>query len=130
MRFFRRGARLLPAVGLAEALQMRPSRNPSAESALNEAGEVVVRVPLPRPRGVWRILPVPDYRSFILDKVGSYIWGLIDGERSVKEIAELLASKYKLTQEEAAASLLKYLQMLSNRGLVLMRPAEKEPPKD
>ncbi len=130
MRFLRRRARLLPAVGLAEALQMRPSKNPSAESAPNEVGEVVVRVPLPRPGGIWRILPVPDYRSFILDRVGSYIWSLIDGERSVREIAELLASRYKLTQEEAAISLLKYLQMLSSRGLVFMRPAEKESPKD
>ncbi len=77
---------------------------------------------MPRPHGtLQRLLPVPEFRTFILDKVGGFVWENIDGERSVREIADLLVKSFKMTKEEAEVSLLRYLQMLSTRGLVFLR---------
>jgi hypothetical protein len=125
----RRRPQPLPAISYIEALQMRPVKNPRAESSLSEKGEIIIKIPLPRPKGIWRVLPVPEYRSFILDRIGSHIWDMIDGEKNVKEISDSLVSKFRLTEEEAGLSLLKYLQMLANRGLIFMKPAEEKAPK-
>lgn len=116
----------VPAISLEEALRMIPVKNPRAESLEGQQGELTVRLRMPQPRGVLqRLLPIPEYRTFILDKVGGFVWGHIDGERSVNEIVELLVRGFKMTREEAEVSLLRYLQMLSTRGLIYFK-REKE----
>ncbi|GBC70460.1 Coenzyme PQQ synthesis protein D [Candidatus Calditenuaceae archaeon HR02] len=122
MRLFRRRRPQLPTVSLEEALKMIPVKNPNTESTTTASGEMSVRLRMPRPRGVLqRLLPVPEFRTFILDKVGGFVWENIDGERNVREIANLLVRSFKMTREEAEISLLRYLQMLSTRGLIYLR---------
>ncbi|MCS7145467.1 MAG: PqqD family protein [Nitrososphaerota archaeon] len=126
MRFFRRRVPRGPAISLEEALRMIPLKNPSAETMQDSSGELTVKLKMPQPRGVLqRLLPLPEFRTYVLDRVGGFVWEKIDGERSVGDIADLLVKSFKMTREEAEISLLRYLQMLASRGLVFLK-LEKE----
>ncbi|RLE78217.1 MAG: hypothetical protein DRJ56_00565, partial [Thermoprotei archaeon] len=65
-------------------------------------------------------------KKILLDKVGSFVWDLCDGEHTVEDIIRELMREYKLHRREAEASLLLYLQMLSKRALIgFILPARK-----
>lgn len=120
-RFFKRRKPQPPAISLEELLRMIPVKNPRAEAILGPSGDVTVKLKMPPPRGILqRLLPLPEYRTFILDRVGGFVWEAMDGKRNVGEIAHMLVSNFKMSREEAEVSLLRYLQMLSTRGLVFM----------
>jgi len=122
LKLFRRRRPLGPTISLEEALKMIPARNPNTESSTTPSGELSVRLKMPQPRGLLqRLLPIPEYRTFILDKVGGVVWENIDGERSVRDIVDLLVKSFKMTREEAEISLVNYLQMLYSRGLIYVK---------
>ena len=54
----------------------------------------------------------------MLNEVGSRIWELVDGERSVAEIAEVLVSEYDVSEEEASQSVVQFLSELETKGLL------------
>ncbi|MEM0445223.1 MAG: PqqD family protein [Nitrososphaerota archaeon] len=127
MRWLFRRRRPQPlAVSFEELLRMVPVKNPRAESTLTSSGEITVKLRIPQPKSMLaRLLPVPEYRTFVLDKIGGFVWEAMDGERNVSAIAQILVSNFKMTREEAEISLLRYLQILASRGLVYFS-AEKE----
>jgi len=69
-----------------------------------------------------------------LDEVGSFVWDLCDGQRTVREMVSDLAGKYKLNRKEAEAGLTSFLRSLAGRNLVAIvilkrqEPAEGNPP--
>lgn len=61
-----------------------------------------------------------------LDEVGSFVWELCDGRRSVREMVACLAKKYKLSRKEAEASLTAFLRSLAGRNLVAIVILKRE----
>lgn len=62
-----------------------------------------------------------------LNDTGSFIWQLVDGKRSVADIAELLAVEYNVTREEARADTEALLAQLASRRLLIpVEEAESE----
>ena len=115
-----------PPIPVEVILASKPLRNPAIEWEKNERGEVVVKVKVePSQPGLFSgFVREPRERKIVLDAVGSYVWELMDGERTVDEIADLLVQRFKFHKREAQMSLLAYLQMLAERGLVtLIAPA-------
>lgn len=55
-----------------------------------------------------------------LDEMGTLIWERSDGETSVLEMIDLLCQRYQLHRKEAEKSLLAFLRMLGQRGLIAM----------
>lgn len=53
-----------------------------------------------------------------LDELGTQVWDLIDGERTVERIVEHFAKQNKLHQREAEASVTAFLKMLMKRGFI------------
>jgi len=53
-----------------------------------------------------------------LNPVGSRIWELIDGRRSVEEIAHLIIQEFDVQPEEAAKDVRSFVDELLGRGLV------------
>lgn len=53
-----------------------------------------------------------------LNPVGSRIWELIDGRRSVEEIAQLIIQEFDVQPEEAAKDVRSFVDELLGRGLV------------
>ena len=62
---------------------------------------------------------VGDLNSiFTLNEIGTMIWGLIDGKRSVSEIAEAICKTYEVKPEDAEKDTLEFLNTLKEVGLL------------
>lgn len=53
-----------------------------------------------------------------LNPVGSRVWELIDGRRSVEEITGLIVQEFDVTPEDAAQDVRGFVKELLDRGLV------------
>jgi hypothetical protein len=115
-----------------EALKAVPVRNghvraaplPEDPKRLEVEVELLYRTPLQRLlRRLLRAAPTKRYR---LDRLGTRVYGMIDGRKTFGELVDEFAAAEKLTFFESRALLGQYLQHLSRRGLVvatLRRPA-------
>jgi hypothetical protein len=54
----------------------------------------------------------------ILNGVGTRVWGLIDGSRSVSDIAHIIAEEYETTYETALSDVETFLGDLENNGML------------
>ena len=115
-------------IPLEVLLMCIPVKNPAVSWEKSEKGEITIKVKLPpsKPGLLSGFVKEPTEKKYVLDEVGSYVWELIDGKRTIGEMAELIAKQFKLHRREAQASLLAYLQLLAQRGLIrLMAPKGK-----
>jgi coenzyme PQQ biosynthesis protein PqqD len=56
----------------------------------------------------------------VLNEVGSHIWELIDGTRSVGEITKMIVAEYDVTAEQAERDVEEFTQeLVDNKMLVL-----------
>jgi hypothetical protein len=55
---------------------------------------------------------------YTTNDVGSFIWSLIDGKKSSKEIAEAIASEYEISAEEAQTDLNEFVEQLIGAGCI------------
>lgn len=55
---------------------------------------------------------------YTLNEVGSFVWDLIDGQRSAQAIAEAVCADYEITLEQAVPDVDDLLAALTSRGLV------------
>jgi hypothetical protein len=115
------GRRKQPRFSKQEVLRALPVRNTLVEWEVNEAGEVLLKVPRRKDR-VGRILSrffaAPDTKQILLDELGSDVWQLCTGTNSVDVIVQAVARKYKLNRREVELSLSNYLKQLATRGLI------------
>lgn len=63
-----------------------------------------------------------------LNPVGSFAWGLLDGRRTVAEVAAAVAAHFAVGAERAAADLGLFLADLRDRGLIETEPGDPEGP--
>jgi hypothetical protein len=104
-----------------QAFEARPVRNPRLKWRVND--DECVEVVVPRRKDVFGrtmgfLFFVPESRPVILDEVGTRVWHLCDGERTVEQISRVLSDEYKLGRREVEASLTEYLRTLGKRGMV------------
>lgn len=103
-------------------LGLRPVRNPELEWS-QDGGKVMLvlkhqKQPGWKQRLVELFLPTPPNRQVELDTIGSEVWLLIDGQRTMGSIAGELAQKYQLSPREAELSLQQYCKELGRRGYI------------
>lgn len=104
-----------------EALEAHPVRNLEVQSSVDEEGELVLQIERRRDlfgKVLGFVVAAPLTKKVSLDDMGSFVWNLCDGKRSVREIASLLAGKYRLNRREAVLSLTTFLRSLGRKGLV------------
>ena len=51
---------------------------------------------------------------YTLNDTGAFIWELIDGQRSVKEIIDLLTEEYDIDIDTAEEDILSFIESMSN----------------
>ena len=56
---------------------------------------------------------------FSLNNIGTEFWELFDGERTLKELAEVVANKYEVDVEVVTADLVELVEKLAEDELVL-----------
>jgi hypothetical protein len=55
---------------------------------------------------------------YTLNEVGTRIWQLLDGERSLTEIRDALVVEFKVGEEEAETDLVEFIQGLESVGAI------------
>jgi hypothetical protein len=109
-------------------LEATPLRN--AAAAVEPDGLEGLRITVRSRRPGWLVpplswlLPLRRVRVVRLDRVGSRVWGLCDGERTVEAVVDEFARAYALTFHEARVAVIGYLKQLVQRGaLAIEMPA-------
>jgi len=117
-----------PADDRRRNLDMRPVRNRAVREERTEQGFARLIylsaykpwfAGLARRVGAWDGKPLE--RKLELDELGTFCWELIDGERSVREMAGLLAERYGLPGREAELAVAGFLRELGRRGVIGVR---------
>ena len=117
-----------PKIERSEALAIVPVRHPLVKWERNDAGEVILQVPMRDDRTARAVKAIikavrmakelPENRQVGLDEVGSFVWELCDGERDINAVVLAVSKEYKLTRREAEASVTMFLQMLAKKNLI------------
>lgn len=64
------------------------------------------------------ILDLEGRKVMGLNPVGSFVWGLLDGQHTAAQVAGAVADRFQITGARAAADVGAFLAALSARGLV------------
>ena len=64
------------------------------------------------------ITKLDDGSSFVLNRLGTLIWNLMDGQRTIAEIALAVCEKYDVTPETALSDTIELAEGLLARQLV------------
>ncbi|HTP10131.1 MAG TPA: PqqD family protein [Anaerolineae bacterium] len=68
------------------------------------------------------VVVLPDQGQVkVLNEVGAQIWALVDGSRSVREIAVAVCREYDVPSAVAEADTLKFLTELQQKGLIIIQ---------
>ncbi|MFP3937285.1 MAG: PqqD family protein [Phycisphaerae bacterium] len=111
--------RHLPAEQVLAAV---PYRNEAMDLQRRTDGTAVASIPLKKPRWLvpplsW-IIPFSSHRRVELDTAGMAVLDLCNGEHDVESIIEKFAADHKLSFREAQLSVTRFLQQLTQRGVI------------
>ncbi|MBC7326588.1 PqqD family protein [bacterium] len=118
-----------PSFSKKEALNTLPIRNPYIEWETTEDGEVILKVPR---RKDWLgkflafVFAPPEVRQISLDKIGSEVWNLSDGQHTFDDIVRIVSKNYKLTRREAEVGVAAFLRELGKRKLIVLAVRKEE----
>ncbi len=110
-------------------LAAKPVRHPGARETPSRGDATRVEIPMARRRlARWLTRSAePVLRAYELDALGSELWSLLDGKRTVRDLIETFSERHRLNLREAEVSVLTYLQTLASRGMIVLQVA---PPGD
>ena len=112
-----------------EALAYKPVKSPQVTETRLETGEVVLEYPLavrPLVAAVARRLgksqdDLIQIKKLQLDVLGTSVWDLVDGKRSVRRMIHIFAETHRLDKKEAEVSVTQFIRELGQRGLLGLR---------
>ncbi len=126
MRLFKR--KPAPELSRTTALHYKPVKSNDITEVRLETGEVLIEYPLtlrPLAAAIARRLgAAPTSRQtkkLQLDVLGTSVWDLLDGQRSVSQVIELFARAHRLENREAEVSVTRFIKELGRRGLLGLR---------
>lgn len=104
-------------------LEMTPVRNPEIHWTTDETGIVTLEI---ENKGVMKritqkLLKKPKITYIHLDENGSFVWPLIDGEKTVMDIAKLVDEHFGEKAKPLYERLVKFFQILESYRFVKMQ---------
>ncbi len=115
----------VPEMSRARALQYKPVKSSDITETRLETGDVLIEYPMalrPLAAAIARRLGVApagrQTRKLQLDALGTAVWDLLDGQRSVGQIIEIFARTHRLENREAEVSVTQFIRELGRRGLL------------
>lgn len=75
-------------------------------------------------RAAQKLLKKPKVSQVHLEEIGSFIWPLIDGKRSVYDIAQLVKTEFGQKAEPLFERLVPYMRSLENCGFIQFKSAQ------
>ena len=110
------------------ALKSRPAKSLHITESRLETGEVLLEYPLtvrPWLAAVAKRLggsrEIVQIKKLQLDAMGTAVWDLVDGNRSVRRIVQIFAEVHRLENKEAEVSVTSFIRELGQRGLLGLR---------
>ena len=97
--------------GVQLAGETKPKRHPDAASRIYDGEAFIV---LPR-QSVYKIL----------NSTGTRIWDLIDGNRSIDEMVQVISDEYEVTTEQARIDIAEFIRDLTANGMLTDDDADK-----
>jgi hypothetical protein len=95
-----------------------------AEALLEERFSPTADVTYTDLEGEAVILNLANGMYYLLNRTGTFIWSLLDGSRSLTEIAELVAAKHSAPLSVVRADLVAFAERLRTQGMIAAgRPA-------
>ncbi len=113
------------------ALACLPVRNPECIEEQKEEGILLTYPVQAKPwlrkifKGAAGREPEIIQRKLQLDSLGSSVWQMIDGRKSVEDISRSFQQQHKLGLREAEISVSEFMQQLGKRGLIALREPEE-----
>lgn len=110
-----------------EAMTAIPVINSGVSTEKLETGEVLIIYPVTLRPILIKLAqylgkaPEVTSRKLQLDILGTSVWHLLDGRRSVGQIIKEFAQTHQLHPKEAEVSVTQFLRSLGQRGLIGMR---------
>lgn len=107
-------------------LDFIPEKNPDFPSYLDEKNKTVTV--MVEHRGFYAMLAqklakTPRISKISLDQYGSFIWGCIDGHRTIAEITQLLEDEFGGQVQPALSRVARYFQILKENLFVSLKEA-------
>ena len=107
----------------ANYLDFVPRHRPSLQYTMDNQGKITL---LQENKGVFhflaqKILKKPKVSQIHLDEMENFVWPLIDGTRTVYEIAELVKAEFGDKAEPLYERIVQYIQTLENYGFIEVR---------
>ena len=109
----------------AAALNCRPAKSLHITESRLETGEVFLEYPLTvRPwlaavaKRLGKSRDVVQIKKLQLDAMGTAVWDLVDGHRSVRRIVKIFAETHRLDNKEAEVSVTSFIRELGQRCLL------------
>ena len=109
----------------SRALTLTPVKNRESSEAQLPSGDIVIQYPVTlRPwmaKWIQRLRgssPQVGSRKLQLDGLGSDVWKMIDGKRTVRDIVDEFAGSHQLGNREAETAVTQFLRELGKRGLI------------
>jgi hypothetical protein len=120
--------RELPKITRDKALRCKPVKNMRVSETRLESGAVMLVYPVGTRPWVAALIKrfsgadqKPVTKKLELDILGSAVWDLLDGNRSVKQVIREFSKTYRLHSTEAETSVTQFLRQLGKRGLIGFR---------
>lgn len=60
------------------------------------------------------IINIPLQEALVLNQVGTRIWEMIDGKKTIREIASLIASEYQISSETALKDTIEFINTIKD----------------
>ena len=117
-----------PTISRSAALDRIPLKNRQISEDRLETGEVVIGYPVtmrPLFAGLAKRFGGQEVQTRMkklqLDELGTFVWNLMDGNRSVQQLVKIFAETHRLETREAEVSVTQFMRELGRRGLIAMR---------
>ena len=104
-------------------LDLIPERVPEFLWSKDEEGIVVLEV---ENTGVFnriaqKLFKRPKYTKVHMEKYGSFLWPLIDGQRTVMELADLQKAEFGEEVEPLYPRVVKYMQIMESYHFIILK---------
>ena len=127
MKWFK-STRKPPLITREDALRHVPVKNPAVRETRLESGEIQLTYPQQlRPfmaalmRRIGGAQTRPIERKLQLDALGTQVWDLVNGQRSVERLIRSFADAHQIHAREAEVAVTQFLRQLGRRGLIALR---------
>lgn len=114
-----------PTISRSEALSMIPVKNTEVHETPMDGHLVELAYPLAvkpwfgrmaEKVGMWDKRPM--IKRLELDEMGTFVWQRINGENSVRQIAEQFTKHYEVQAREAELSVTAFIKTIGQRGII------------